>query len=336
VRHIRIILIIMTCVSAVGCNRVGTYVASILPKKTAESNSSFSDEDFTKDGAVDHTIRPDNAKSGAQDRHPKREGFLTAPGGEGFGNGYDQEEYQQMMGTGTADPSSQMNHSNRPSGAIPGNPEYGEGTLKHPNEEMIGVGGDEYRLFAEGSLKAPSSDMFSNMAANFYSGIDNANGEYASPVPQGIGANATSGPIVPESIGKNPMANAGSNVPTPIRQKPEIGQATNTLTSRSLVELTLEGAVPRLGNEVQVMSFAFRYQQLTAERLEGQFFVVINASNGGGVHAQPVSIKGSGKFKVLTQLRPASRPFTAYLLMQQGDRRLIISRQIDVPFNAKF
>ena len=87
----------MTCVSAVGCNRVGTYVASILPKKTAESNSSFSDEDFTKDGAVDHTIRPDNAKSGAQDRHPKREGFLTAPGGEGFGNGYDQEEYQQMM-----------------------------------------------------------------------------------------------------------------------------------------------------------------------------------------------------------------------------------------------
>ena len=101
----------MTCVSAVGCNRVGTYVASILPKKTVESNSSFSDEDFTKDGAVDHTIRPDNAKSGAQDRHPKREGFLTAPGGEGFGNGYDQEEYQQMMGTGTADPSSQMNLS---------------------------------------------------------------------------------------------------------------------------------------------------------------------------------------------------------------------------------
>jgi hypothetical protein len=336
VRHIRIILIIMTCVPAVGCNRLGTYVASILPKKTAESRNPYSNEDSTQDVAVDDTIRPDNSNISGQARQPKREGFLTAPGGEGFGNGYDQEEYQQMMGTGIADPGSQMNLSNRPSGAIPGNPEYGEGTPKHPNEEMIGVGGEEYRLFAEGGLKAPSSDMFSNMAANFYSGIDNANGEYASPVPQGLAASAASAPIMPESIGENPMADAGSNVPTTIRQKPEVGQATNTLTSRTLVELVLEGAVPRLGNDVQVMSFAFRYQQLTAERLEGQFFVVINASNGGGVHAQPVNINGSGKFTVLTQLRPASRPFTAYLMMQQGDRRLIISRQIDVPFNAGF
>tara|TARA_Y100000994_G_scaffold149947_1_gene122802 strand:+ start:45 stop:1055 length:1011 start_codon:yes stop_codon:yes gene_type:complete len=336
VRHIRIILIIMTSVSAVGCNRIGTYVASILPKKTTESNRSSSNEHFTRDGVVDDTIRPDNLNTGDQAHDPKREGFLTAPGGEGFGNGYDQEEYQQMMGSGTADPSSQTNHSNRPSGAIPGNPEYGEGTLKHPNEEMIGVGGDEYRLFAEEGLKEPSSDMFSNMAANFYSGIDNANGVYASPVPQGLGPNTTSVPIMPESIGENPMGNGESDVPTPIQQKPELGQATNTLASRNLVELVLEGAVPRLGNEVQVMSFAFRYQQLTAERLEGQFFVVINASKGGGVHAQPVSINGSGKFTVLTQLRPASRPFTAYLMMQQGDRRLIISRQIDVPFNAGF
>ena len=335
-RRIHLILIIMTCASAVGCNRVGTYVASILPKKTLESKSSFPNEDFTKEGVEDDTIRPDNSNSSGQNQDPKREGFLTAPSGEGFGNAYDQQEYQQMMEVGTADPSSQMDHSNRPSGAIPGNPAYGETTLKNPNEEMIGVGGDEYRLFAEGGLKAPGSDMFSKMAANFYSGIDKSNGQYASPAPQGIGADATSVPIMLESIAENPMANTASNAPTPIRQKPEISQATNTLTSRNLVELVLEGVVPRLGNEVQVMSFAFRYQQLTAERLKGHFFVVINASQGGGVHAQPVKINGSGKFTVLTQLRPASRPFTAYLLMQQGDRRLMISRQIDVPFNPGF
>lgn len=331
-----VIFIALVISSMTGCNRVGTYVASILPKKKAASNDSFSNEHFTDDGVVDDTIRPNNSSSSRQASPRKQEGFLTAPGGEGFGNGYDQEEYQQMMGAGMPDPSSQMDQSNRPSGAIPGNPEYGDGTLKHPNEEMIGVGGDEYRLFAEGGLKSPSSDMFSNMAANFYSGIENANGEYASPVPQGLGAIGTDVPLMPETIGQSPMGNAGSNVPSPIRQKPEVGQATNTLASRSLVELVLEGAVPRLGNDVQVMSFAFRYKQLTAERLEGQFFVVINASKGGGVHAQPVSINGSGKFTVLTQLRPASRPFTAYLLMQQGDRRLVISRQIDVPFKSGF
>tara|TARA_Y100001934_G_scaffold261383_1_gene334711 strand:+ start:1829 stop:2842 length:1014 start_codon:yes stop_codon:yes gene_type:complete len=337
VRHIRIILILMTCASHIGCNRIGTYVASILPKKTAEPRSSFSNESFSKDGVPDDTIRPNNnSNSNGQDRHPEREGFLTAPAGERYENGYDQQEYQQMMGAGTADPSSQLDHSTGPSGAIPGNPEYGEGTLKHPNEDMIGVGGDEYRLFAEGGLKAPGSDMFSNMAANFYSGIDNANGEYASPVPQGLVPNATSVPNMPESTGKNPMSNSASNRPNTIQPKPEVGQGTNTFTSNTLVDLMLEAAVPRLGDEVQVMSFAFRYQQLTAERLEGHFFIVVNASNGGGLHAQPVKINGSGKFTVLTQLRPASRPFTAYLLMQQGERRLIISRQIVIPFKDGF
>ena len=142
-RRIHLILIIMTCASAVGCNRVGTYVASILPKKTLESKSSFPNEDFTKEDVEDDTIRPDNSNSSGQNQDPKREGFLTAPSGEGFGNAYDQQEYQQMMGSGTIGPSSPLDPSNGPSGAIPGNPEYGEGTLKHPNEEMIGVGGDE-------------------------------------------------------------------------------------------------------------------------------------------------------------------------------------------------
>ena len=334
-RHIRIIFILMTCACNIGCNRVGTYVASILPKKTAESGSSFSNESFTKDGMADDMIRPNNNSDG-QARQRKREGFLTAPGGEIYGNAYDEQEYQQMMGSGTIGPSSPLDPSNGPSGAIPGNPEYGEGTLKHPNEEMIGVGGDEYRLFAEGGLKAPSSDMFSNMAANFYSGIENANGEYASPVPQGLSAKPTSAPSLPEGIGEPPGANVRTSAPTPIRQKPEVEQGTNTLTSRGLVDLVFEGAVPSLGDDVQVMSFAFRYQQLTAERLEGQCFVVINASNGGGVHAQPVRINGSGKLTVLTQLRPASRPFTAYLLMRNGDRRLIISRQVVIPFNDGF
>lgn len=336
-RYYTVFAITLFIFSVAGCNRVGSYVATILPKKSTDSSNAVSSpSSVERTGVDDDTIRPDNASSPISTGQRQRQGILNAPGGDGIGNGYDDEEYQQMMASGVDDPSAQLDQSSRPMGAMPGNPEYGVETLKHPNEEMIGVGGQEYKLFAEGGLKAPGSDMFGNMAANFYAGIDNADGEYASPVPQGFGVEPNDSPMISDSNGSPTTPNAGSNLPSPLRPKPKVGQAPNTLTSKSLVELTLDGALARLGNDVQVMTFAFRYQQLTAERLQGNFFVVINASNGGGVHAQPVKINGSGKFTVLTQLRPASRPFTAYLLMQQGDRRQIISRQIDVPFNPGF
>lgn len=334
------ILSLILLIGLCGCNRVGTFVAGFLPKKgvTTPTNDDAIGSSLDSTGQ-DGVIRPDDNSTNALADTRRREGLLTAPGGETFGNTYDNAEYQQMMGSGLEDPSAQLNQGNQQMGAMPGNPEYGSGTLKHPNEEMIGVGGDEYKLFAQGGLKAPSSDQFSNMAANFYSGIENANGEYASLVPPGLGSNQAGAPETPgfeNNTAPNGTGQNGNNLPEAIRPKPNVTQTPKTLSSQSLVELDVEGAVPRLGNDVQVMSFQFRYQQLTADRLEGNFFIVINGSNGGGVHAQPIKINGEGKFTVLSNLRPAARPFTAYVLMQQGDRRVMISRKIDVPFNPGF